>query len=282
MATHSASTPLLTNFELDDAEDYNHRPPRPTPTDRRTFLLLIFACFVSVLSILLNFLHFSAASAPRGQSPLKLVYPNPYIGLDSAVLPSGLPPAKPILNWPLLIAQVNRSDPHTVYLQNPKWDSSFGMIYDEQREFEVSTDVSTILQFRTLDFGMTRCVLTLEIPSAANADANDLPRKNVLIAPQSVMLTVNTLATDASLPPETLSWATASRLHRIKRLTSFGIASLAAREGVVLQSAPFVCAERSLLTVEVTLDGKDGQVKFTQDHKLPRLGFYLMQHPAES
>ncbi|KAJ6609542.1 hypothetical protein B0H10DRAFT_1769624, partial [Mycena sp. CBHHK59/15] len=90
---------------------------------------------------------------PHGPPPTKLTYPNPYIGLENAVLTDAAP-AKPIINFPLLLAQINSSEPSEVYMQLTQWPTAFGMIYPELRYFE----------FRTIDFGMERCAATLEIP----------------------------------------------------------------------------------------------------------------------
>ncbi|KAF7305434.1 hypothetical protein HMN09_00796000 [Mycena chlorophos] len=296
MATsHSTSTPLLDDFELDDRE---HEPDtrnrgkwrasqRPVPsTDRRTLLLLIFASFAAVLSIALNLLNLRPVpETSKAPNPTKLKYPNPYIGLEHAVLPTDIPPAKPILNTPLLLAQVNRSAPAQVYPQTPKWDSTFGMIYSEDREVVVDSEVSTIAQFRALDFGMESCVLTLEIPSPNIADAEglSLPYKAVTIAPTATLsLEIYTLAaSDDPIIPATLSWKT--RPERVNLLSTFTFNALQTeKDGALLRSDAFDCPARSVLTFEMAFRESCAscRLRFLQDHKPPRLGLYIMQHPG--
>jgi hypothetical protein len=72
-------------------------------------------------------------------TPSKLRYPNPYIGLENAVL-TETDPAAPIINFPLLLSQINSSNPTAVYPQQPHSPTSFGMIYTEDREFMVNNE----------------------------------------------------------------------------------------------------------------------------------------------
>ncbi|KAJ7074801.1 hypothetical protein C8F01DRAFT_1101821 [Mycena amicta] len=314
MATNSTSTPLLTDFELDERElDDEYTPAQDDGSeaqrrkarmrwsstarstagyDRRTLLLLIFASFVSILSIGINLLNLSPSppTSTTKKSPssnAKLTYPNPYIGLEHAVLPTSVAPAKPIFNSPLLLAQVNSSAPERVHLQTPHWDSSFGMIYGEDREVEVTGDVSTIAQFRTLDYGMERCVLTLEMPSSANADADNLPHKTVTISSSSsaspLSLQIYSSSASESITPQTLSWNT--RPKRTKLLATFSLDAADARvNGAVLSSEPFNCPQRTLLTFEMAFapDCKGCRLRFLQDRKPPRLGLYVTQHPGSA
>jgi hypothetical protein len=61
------------------------------------------------------------------------------MGLDNAVLVDPSPVA-PIINFPLLLAQINSSDPSAIYLQQPHAPTSFGMIYPEDRDFLVNSE----------------------------------------------------------------------------------------------------------------------------------------------
>ncbi|KAJ6529058.1 hypothetical protein DFH09DRAFT_1045381 [Mycena vulgaris] len=228
-------------------------------TDRTVWVVLL-ACLVSVISLVLNILttFHSGLSAPR---PTKLTYPNPYIGLEKAIL-TDVSPTAPILNFPLLLAQINSSDPSAVYLQQPHWPTSFGMIYPEEREF--IPQVSTIAQFRTIDFAMERCVVTLAIPSPA--DLRNIPSKRVLSSNEPCPLEIWSLDAPDDIRPRILSWTT--RPRRINLLTTMIV-----RPGRnLLDSPPFPCPSRTLLAFELNYSTAACHLHFRQDKKSPRLG----------
>ncbi|KAJ7696986.1 hypothetical protein B0H17DRAFT_842768, partial [Mycena rosella] len=188
----------------------------------------------------------------------KLFYPNPYIGLEKAVLTDPTP-APPVINFPLLLAQINSSDPSAVYLQQPHSPTSFGMIYPEDREFIVST----IAQFRTLDFGLERCVATLAIPSPA--DVENLPDKRVSSSNEPCSLEIWSLDAPESIRPRILSWAT--RPRRLDLVTTIVV-----RPGHNLPDTPeFPCPARTALAFELSYSDSSCHLRFRQNKKSPRL-----------
>ncbi|KAF7329193.1 hypothetical protein MKEN_00179900 [Mycena kentingensis (nom. inval.)] len=291
----STSAPLLrdTDYELDDRDDGYYKRERwaaaganTRNSDRRAIFLLVFASLVSLMAIAINLLH-RAPTPPEAPSPtLKLTYPNPYIGLELAVLPPDAPTPKPIVNYPLLLAQVNASEPGRAYVQTPHWDSTFGMVYPEDREVIVEDGVSTILQFRTLDFRMERCVLSLEIPSSAKADAEGLPHKRVTLssdanAPLELHFHMLDPTSTESIIPNTLSWhSRPARLDTPNADAIFRLTASTPIEGALLHSASFACPERSVVGFEMSWspDCAGCKLRFVQDHKAPRLGVYITQY----
>ncbi|KAF8157310.1 hypothetical protein K438DRAFT_1732311 [Mycena galopus ATCC 62051] len=233
----------------------------------RTVWFVLLACLVSIatLCVHLGILHDTAS--PGILSPTKLTYPNPYIGLENAVLVDPMP-APPIVNFPLLLAQVNSSDPTTAYVQQPRWNSDFGMIYPEDREFLVNNEVSTISQFRTLDFGMEHCVATLEIPS--QDQIQDTPRKSISSFDAPVTLEIWMLDAEERIDPHTLTWTT--RPARIELLTTIVVQQGYNR----LDSLPFACRARTLFTFEISCSAC--YLHFQQDTKPPRLAFFITQY----
>ncbi|KAJ7493671.1 hypothetical protein FB451DRAFT_1215106 [Mycena latifolia] len=239
-------------------------------TDRTVWFVLL-ACLVSVGSLVLNIAKFNSGLYAAPPSPTKLIYPNPYIGLEKAVLTDAAPPA-PIVNFPMLLAQVNSSDPTAVYLQQPHSPTAFGMIYPEEREFMVDKEISTIAQFRALDFGMERCVATLAIPSPD--EVKNLPSKSISSSNEPCPLEVWTLDAPEDISPRTLSWAALPR--RIERLTT-----LVVHPGRnLLDSPPFPCPARTLHAFELSYSTPACHLHFRQDKKSPRLAFYVTQYPG--
>ncbi|KAJ7239570.1 hypothetical protein B0H12DRAFT_1326607 [Mycena haematopus] len=280
MATYA---PLLSeSFEADGQADgwgprMRRRPWRRLSVFRqifeetdRTVWFVSLACLVSVATFCVHLGIFNP-NAPSASSPAKLTYPNPYIGLEKAVLVDPAP-AAPIVNFPLLLAQINSSDPTAAYVQRPHWNSYFGMIYPEDREFLVNPVVSTIAQFRTLDFGMERCVATLEIPSPD--EMLDMPGKTISSSDAPFTLDVWTLDAEDRIDPHSLTWTT--RPRRIDLLTTMVV-----HQGYnLLHSLPFPCLARTFLAFEIQCSACN--LHFRQDKKPPRLAFFITQYPSSS
>ncbi|KAJ7430360.1 hypothetical protein B0H11DRAFT_2263585 [Mycena galericulata] len=268
------SDPALVNDVHNDGWDSSvprrssYAPQRKAEVPDRRVWIVLFATLISLVSLVLNIADFRS---PPPQPSTKLIYPNPYVGLDRAVLTDAAP-APPIVNFPHLLAPINSSDPSAVYLHQVHWQSSFGMIYPEEREFLVDTQVSTVAQFRTIDFKMERCVATLEIPSPA--DVQNLTSKRVSLSSQPFLLEIWTLDTTEDIPTRTLSYTT--RPPRTSLLTTMVVDS-----GYTLRSSPpFPCPSRSLLTFEIGCSIPGCSLHFRQDTKSPRLAFYITQYPS--
>ncbi|KAJ6583269.1 hypothetical protein B0H10DRAFT_1962223 [Mycena sp. CBHHK59/15] len=226
--------------------------------------IVLLATLISLVSLVLNIADFRSHPPPPST---KLIYPNPYVGLDRAVLTDAAP-APPIVNFPRLLAQINSSDPSAVYLHQVHWPSSFGMIYPKEREFLVST----IAQFRTIDFNMERCVATLEIPSPA--DVQNLTSKSVSSSSEPFLLEIWTLNTAEDISPRTLSYTTCPPRTSL-------LATMAVHSGYNLRdSPPFPCPSHSLLMFEISCSIPACSLHFRQDTKSPRLAFYITQYPS--
>ncbi|KAJ7160002.1 hypothetical protein C8R43DRAFT_1124367 [Mycena crocata] len=239
---------------------------------KRTDHLVLLACLTSVASLFLNItrfhLHANSPSTARG----KLGYPNPYIGLERAILKDTTPPA-PIVNFPLVLAQINSSEPGTIYLQQPHSPTFFGMIYPEDRDFLVTNQVSTIVQFRSLDFQMEQCIAMLVTPSPT--DEQKFPNKNVSSSIEPFPLEIYSLREAVDLDPYALSWST--RPARGEILTTLGF--LPGQENV-LESPAFDCPARTLITLEIHCATPNCHLRFRQDKKAPRLAFFITQYSS--
>jgi hypothetical protein len=147
-------TPLLSDpalgFDVDsDKWDSSvprnsvHAPQRKSEVHHRTVWIVLLATLISLLCLALNIADFRSNLPPPSK---KLIYPNPYVGLDRAVLTDAAP-APPIVNFPRVLGQINSSEPSAVHLHQPHWPSFFGMIYPEEREFLVDTQACLLLSF---------------------------------------------------------------------------------------------------------------------------------------
>ncbi|KAF7366912.1 hypothetical protein MSAN_00949900 [Mycena sanguinolenta] len=216
-----AYLPLLSDPDTADAEDHGWDSSReekaPTASGwgnkqvtraDTLFLvpLLVLACLISIVAVFFTVRGNPNVSAPTPPPPSrKLRFPNQYIGLENAVLRESAPPA-PIANLPLLLAQVNASDPDAVYLQKPYWSTYFGVIYPDYRQLLINNNVSTIAQFRMLDFAMERCAVMLQMPPLDSLSL--LPEKQFAISHSPFSLEIWMLAAADVISPRTLSWST--------------------------------------------------------------------------
>lgn len=113
-------------------------------SENRKLWLIFLGCVISIGTVLFNIAHARQSFAVTVVPPNKLKYPNPYIGLENAILEDVALPA-PILNFPLLLAQINMSDRSVAYEDLHPWSSDFGMIYPEDRTFLVSSEVCHVV-----------------------------------------------------------------------------------------------------------------------------------------
>ncbi|KAJ7124101.1 hypothetical protein C8R43DRAFT_1076087 [Mycena crocata] len=236
-----------------------------------TVWFVLVACLISVSSLALNIAILSHSVQRITPLPQKLIFPNSYIGLENAIL-RDTAPLKPIINFPLLIAQINSSEPSAVYLQQSHSLTSFGMVYPEDREFIVDSEVSTIAQFRALDFGLEQCIATLEIPSPVAIQNKS--GKSILSSNDGCALGIWYLDAPESIQLDALSWAV--RPRRLNQLTTF----IVHQGHNLLESPPFACMSRTLFAFELEYSSPGCYLYFRQDKRTPRLAFYITQHQS--
>lgn len=120
------------------------KKPFSEPLERRALRMVVWAGAASMActALTLGLLLFSPTAFSSEPLPSSLEFASPYIGLERAIHHSNesLPP---IVNFPILMAQIDSSQPHKVFYDTHRWDSSFGMIYPRDRRFEVSPTVLT-------------------------------------------------------------------------------------------------------------------------------------------
>ncbi|KAH9163298.1 hypothetical protein EDB89DRAFT_1912752 [Lactarius sanguifluus] len=192
------------------------RPPSVSLSQRliRWSLLFIITCTVVDAMALAYIALLSAKNALSSQSndctaaapekPLELR--SSYINFDriygegSTLRPA---PHAPIVNHVLALAHVSHGRPHAVVTRNPGGGMTInGYVPLDARRLWVTGDVSTVVQFRAIDYGMENCSLALapsegaagvdvELDVWALADAPRLPGRRL----------------NANLDVRTLTWA---------------------------------------------------------------------------
>ncbi|KAJ7780143.1 hypothetical protein DFH07DRAFT_950196 [Mycena maculata] len=249
-----------------------------TQWEKRALRFAIYACLASMACTFLNisFLAFRKVFVTNDikYAHIQLETPSSYIGLERAVHSPNAPPPKPISNFPFFTAQVNQSEPGTVFLENNRHFTDFGTAWPTDRKFRVVAGVSTIMQFRVQDFGMEKCTLTLSTgmttPDSGHSHGRDMHEH---VHPMGQM-DLWKLDQDRRLDPHLVSWKT--RPQRSRLVTSWDLAY-----STSLRTEEFYCKSTSILTFELACSGQeDCNLDFTQPRENPESALLLIQRSS--
>ena len=182
---------------------------------------------------------------------------NQYVGLNE--LYTSQPPSVntsqygPIRNMPRLSVQVSSTQPNKVTPDDQhRHLTNIGSLSPPDRHLKVSHNVRkcsdpprqnfsylsqthTVLQFRTMDFGMERCALALRLPIVGDSDVS---------SSNTTILDICKLDAPRLLAPRALSWATRPGCQK-------DVGTLVGRPGEEVQLPDFPCPWGSLHTYEV-------------------------------
>ncbi|CCL98203.1 uncharacterized protein FIBRA_00197 [Fibroporia radiculosa] len=229
-------------------------------------ILIDLAVYLHVFRIILGLVDGSIAE-------LEAEYRNPYVGL-AELYASGRVNALhygPITNVPRVAQQVSRSEPRKVFQEavHRRWLGQFGTVSPNDRRLHVSNDLHTILQFRTMDYGMERCQLALRIPSSM--DQQDFTLND---SSGRARLDVCILDATAPLNPRTVSWANRPQCSGTAR-------TLVAGPGEEARLAEFPCPWGSLHTYEVSCAGDASQCEIdVWANRNGTWGIFMYQHQS--
>ncbi|THH21391.1 hypothetical protein EW146_g149 [Bondarzewia mesenterica] len=154
-------------FDSDDKH-----PPLATarPVYLRFCVLICFLC--TLVNIALTFKSNTTPSPSLLSSSLTrediqhLRRPSQFIGLENVRRPSP-PVAKQFDNYPILLSQVDQAEESKVFdNEQRRYMSHAGTISPEYGRVLVNRTISTIIQFRAIDFGMETCELRVLLPSS--------------------------------------------------------------------------------------------------------------------
>ncbi|KAG7097042.1 hypothetical protein E1B28_004433 [Marasmius oreades] len=147
--------------------------------------LLLWACitisisssFTALSLLLYDQNSISTTATTEGYALGDLRRPNPYVNLQQVYRTGPLtsrPRIPAIYNFPHTLLQIDASDPKRAFLpeKHRSYSSTEGFIYPDDRSFEVSSKLSTVIQFKNQDFGMENCTLELTIPESSRTDFN--------------------------------------------------------------------------------------------------------------
>ncbi|KAI0056930.1 hypothetical protein BV25DRAFT_1995275 [Artomyces pyxidatus] len=256
------------------------QPATPAKTSaivRWSTLIILLCTAVDVLLVFTLLFHgkadifFSAPADPASPSALEM--PSTYISFDllydGTVQRNHTMP--PIVNLPRTINQVSSLQPSTVFPQWPEsWLTVYGIVPINNRRLWVSSDISTIVQFRVLDYGMENCSLALTIPAAGHGEAHLAVSE---LHEDKAHLDVWALSASTKLDLQTLSWQTRpSRAAHIGRLS--------ASYNQTHQLPSFSCRSGSYQTFELSCAGSGCGIDVTALSQND-VGLYMLQYQTK-
>ncbi|KAI0325288.1 hypothetical protein GY45DRAFT_1356810 [Cubamyces sp. BRFM 1775] len=196
--------------------------------------------------------------------------PNPYVYLDTVLL-NTTRPIPSINNFPQVVLQIDNNDPsRRMYESDRERPTPFGTVYPDDRRIFVTDAVSTVTQFRNLDYAMESCILIMSLP-AVNAAYDP----KISLSPDSLI--------DVWILDEAVELAQDVRgpLGRAAARREL-LATLHFPASGATQTKEFLCPSRAFTTIELTCSSRAGSschVDFWQDRRgKPIGGVYIVQN----
>jgi len=180
---------------------------KPSGSQRRSVKLSLI---IGSLCTLLNLLIFHSARDDRARTfrdVARLRRPNQFIGLDELQSET----ISPRSIHPQLLSIINKSEPSRAYGDDPaKLSLWHGFWPPEERTFQVTSEVSTIAEFMTVDYKMEDCQLQIITPTV-RSDSSSLT-----LCPSSNTIDIYSIKVSEPLEAKSLTWSSRpSRLAKI-------------------------------------------------------------------
>jgi len=198
---------------------------------------------------------------------------SPYVNLDFLYRNTSLRSSQhgPIVNHAHSIGLVSATEPQKVFRQNDTgWiNPNYGFIPLENRRILVTSEISTVVQFRILDFGMESCSLAITIPRS-NKDFG--PMITSSSQNRTVNLDIWALPTKRKLDLRTLSWTT-----RPQPRVYIGALAVTYDDSHTDQTPRFACQSGSYQTFEIGCSSADCHMDIWSTGKAAS-GLYIYQY----
>lgn len=144
---------------------------QPEPPKRRDWSLLALATCLAATIANIMALRF-APGVPSTPDINRLRRPSQFIGLDKIVRPTP-PIPRQFDNFPFLVSRTDSQHQDKVLgVDEFSYMSTVGTITPELYRIQVSNSISTIVQFRAIDFGMEKCRLSIVAPASVPPTAH--------------------------------------------------------------------------------------------------------------
>ncbi|PBK84092.1 hypothetical protein ARMGADRAFT_1088803 [Armillaria gallica] len=244
------SEPHLSNDSLSEIPVLDNDRPKYTPCYfPMTWIYYIFIlCTIidCVAIIILAALRSGVWEVQTTISPDDLPLRNAYTNLDKLYQdhPSSFTLKTSVYNPPLLVGQVSRYEPDRVFPQPVEVyvEKNAGYSRLVYQHYLLSDQLTTIVQFRTRDYGLENCTFTFKIPTPDSS-------KSLAIADGEnnfTLIEISMIPVDRRLRTKMLSWRTvpSARMH---------VGSLNISSGPTVEEGfPFYCPSGTYLTFELS------------------------------
>ncbi|KAF8055312.1 hypothetical protein FPV67DRAFT_854273 [Lyophyllum atratum] len=269
--SHYTTLPSSAEELIDGDDDKQERSVYSSAQPHKR--LFFWACIISIVSSLISLFILATVSSTgstlrHAPSVQPLRRPNQYMNIDKVLL-NHTEPFPPIVGFPPVVLQIQRSDPkRTMHEDERGHPSPVGTIYPDDRHFVVSTEMSTVAQFRHLDYGMERCRLLVKVPMPS-----DILDTAIQITDRS-MIDVWTLDSPDELTPYTI-WE-----HAPARKAHFTTLTISERGEA--SSPEYRCPSGLFSTFEFVCSdtGKPCHVDFWQNKEKPHGGIHVVQQDS--
>ncbi|TFK50663.1 hypothetical protein OE88DRAFT_282959 [Heliocybe sulcata] len=236
-------------LSAEEGDDDAAAPSEPkSPTSSKPTYLSVILVVLAILCTLVNgiLVLLDRGSPKEGvlRSPrAKLPRPNQFVGLDTIPRPTS-PIHREFTNYPSLVIQIDSSRPGFVYSDDPNGHMTFrGYVSPEDRRIQISSVVSTVVQFRALDFGMEDCELSIALPSDVEGKNISLPRTG-----STNDVDIWHLGGHDPIDAKKLSWST--RPDRVRKIATVDL------QAGTLFSQRFHCHQDSVHLLEIACASK--------------------------
>ncbi|KAJ7114043.1 hypothetical protein C8R44DRAFT_676496 [Mycena epipterygia] len=182
----------------------------------------------------------ASLSAPVTSKNIHLLRrPSQYIRFDEVHRPSP-PIARQFKNYPITLAQVDAANPQRILYTDKAYMSPIGTVVPEDRRVLITPTISTIIQFRTIDWGMEDCQLHISVPALGG----DTKSGNISL----VLYRLNQTRT---YPLDTVELSFQSRPPRVAKIENIQLSRV---EGTSW-SRRFACKSDDVLSFELGCSG---------------------------
>ncbi|KAH8101227.1 hypothetical protein BXZ70DRAFT_117724 [Cristinia sonorae] len=253
---------LLGEYDTREKATESHREARGS---RSNFIFTLVAVLVCVLCTGINIHAFITAGKPEVRQYYdldKLKRPSQWIGLDRLKMPDEAP--EPILIYPNLISVINRAEPSRAYGDDPvRFAQLGGLVPPDDRPLKITSEFSTIVEFRSIDYKMENCELKITSPASGT---------NVTLGVGENVVDIWKVQSKHQINAKLLTWKTRpARLHKVDTITMTHGMDYTYR---------FSCPTDTLHTFELCASGDTTHVEWVQDHKKPTPGVVMWQHAS--
>lgn len=221
-------------------------------------LVITLACSVLNLAVWSEF-HGSAFT----HSPL--TRPSTYIGLTELKRNRSEETSLNFTNFPPIMTQVSLKQPSRVWPDDSlRRLLDIGTISPDARRFFVSPEVSSVAQFRAIDFGFENCSLRFSLKPPV--------QHNVTVGPNPSTISVWLLDSPSRINVQQLSWA--NRPPRLRLLDAVVLSY-----GSLEETQSIRCPWGSFQTFEFSCE-RDCLLDFWQDPQIPEIGVTMVQRSS--